>query len=446
MKLPRTLFCALHVLCASGEMDGMVVSLGSAVLASALAGVALGCTDESDPRTWIDRLDNPKRRSDAIHKLTLFYDDGLSRYSELPPDTRAAGDLKSFLDQIVDALSKTYLAGGLDRQTRAALMKRFVARRESFTEPIIVKALKEFEIGGSDEEIQGACAWIEAMAKGWNRPKPSIVDPLSALLSKVRVSQPEKGPLVQSLTAALASITGLQLQRRGGLEHWPVGVLEILRLFRHYHTFARPTVGPLEPCTVAFSAPTGYSMFVTPEDESLTENGKTYSIGCFVNHSCRGSPGVTSTSLGRRVHRYDGWERVSESYSVSMQFKEVRDAMNQDESWYHVWDVYFVCESRQPATVHLSDYRRHQLSLAGDDSKEAKLIANWLATNSRKDVWIKLKVSPSGHVAVAPIKIGGDRSRTNGLAGLMKAIAGWSFPAFDRKSEDDWSMDVRFYM
>src|SRR6478735_8201539 len=88
------------------------------VLASSLLG---GCADENDPKTWAKRLDDPAQRVPAIKRLDSFFNDAMGAASGA--NKREDEKVKKVLDDAVEPLAKTYIAGGLDEKTRKDLMK-----------------------------------------------------------------------------------------------------------------------------------------------------------------------------------------------------------------------------------------------------------------------------------------------------------------------------------
>ncbi len=84
--------------------------------------------------------------------------------------TRASNDagapeVKQLLDTIVDPLTKQYTGGGLDDLTRTDLMKFLAETHDPRSQPALAKALKDFEMGKTDDEVRVACESINAMAK-----------------------------------------------------------------------------------------------------------------------------------------------------------------------------------------------------------------------------------------------------------------------------------------
>src|SRR5579863_4025234 len=146
MKTVRTLCCTLRMLSATAGIAAPLAGL-------ALASTLLACEDENDPKTWVKRLDDPAQRANAIKRLTQFYEDDMTRAS----NDAGAPQVKALLDAIVDPMTKQYTGGNLDDKTRTDLMKFLGETHDSRTQPAIAKALKDFEMGKTDDEIRVSC-------------------------------------------------------------------------------------------------------------------------------------------------------------------------------------------------------------------------------------------------------------------------------------------------
>ncbi|MEO7109305.1 MAG: hypothetical protein ABI183_02610, partial [Polyangiaceae bacterium] len=103
-------------LLAACMVRGVVMVVPVALLvASATSLVA--CADENDPKTWVKRLDDPAQRAAAITRLSQFYEDAVTEAQGKRDDAK----VQAVLADIVDPLTKTYLAGNLDDKTRVQL-------------------------------------------------------------------------------------------------------------------------------------------------------------------------------------------------------------------------------------------------------------------------------------------------------------------------------------
>ncbi len=195
MKTVRTLCCTLRMLSATA---GIAAPLAGIALASAL----VACEDENDPATWVKRLDDPAQRANAIKRLTQFYEDDMTRAS----NDASAPEVKQLLDTIVDPLTKQYTGGGLDDLTRVDLMKFLAETHDPRSQPALAKALKDFEMGKTDDEVRVACESINAMAKGGVQLDKTTVDPLWDTFSKFQLSKAQSQRLYQNLHDAIINV------------------------------------------------------------------------------------------------------------------------------------------------------------------------------------------------------------------------------------------------
>jgi hypothetical protein len=200
MKTVRGLCCTLRLLSAGPTVIAPILGGVAAPFATGAALVA--CDDENDPKTWVKRLDDPAQRANAIKRLTQFYEDDMTRAT----NDASAPEVKQLLDQIADPLTKQYTAGGLDDKTRIDLMKFLAETHDPRTQPAVAKALKDFEMGKTDDEGRVACESINAMAKAGIKLEPTVIDELWAVFSKFRVSQTTSQRLYQALHDAVVNV------------------------------------------------------------------------------------------------------------------------------------------------------------------------------------------------------------------------------------------------
>ena len=159
MKTVRSLCCTLRLLSAATGIAAAPVATMAATLA--IASTLVACDDENDPKTWVKRLDDPAQRANAIKRLTQFFEDDMTQAS----NDATAPEVKELLDTIVDPLTKQYTGGSLDEKTRTDLMKFLAETHDPRTQPALAKALKDFEMGKTDDEVRVSCESINAMAK-----------------------------------------------------------------------------------------------------------------------------------------------------------------------------------------------------------------------------------------------------------------------------------------
>jgi hypothetical protein len=193
MKTVRTLCCTLRLLSFSAT-----AALPLALCASAL----IACDDENDPKTWVKRLDDPAQRANAIKRLTQFYEDTMTKAS----NNASAPEVKSLLDVMVEPMSKQYMTGGLDEKTRVDLMKFLAETHDPRTQPALAKALKDFEMGKTDDEGRVACSSILAMAKAGVKLDQSLIDELWSMFSRFKLSKAQSERLYHAVHDAILQV------------------------------------------------------------------------------------------------------------------------------------------------------------------------------------------------------------------------------------------------
>jgi len=188
--------CALRLLAAAASAAAPVAAL--------VAGGSLitACDDENDPKTWVKRLDDPAQRSKAIERLASFYEDGMTKAGNNQSDPA----IKELLDTIIDPLTKTYTAGGLDDKTRTDLMKFLAETHDTRTQPAIAKALSSFEMGKTDDEARVSCDSINAMVKNGVKIDQSVVDNLWTVFAGFHLSKTTSQRLYQGLHDAILGV------------------------------------------------------------------------------------------------------------------------------------------------------------------------------------------------------------------------------------------------
>jgi hypothetical protein len=193
MKTVRRLCCTLRLLSA--------VTTVAAPLAVASA-VIVACDDENDPKTWVKRLDDPVHRADAIKRLAQFYEDGMTRAG----NDAAAPDIKAMLDVIVDPLTKQYTGGNLDDKTRVDLMKFLAETHDLRTQPALSKALQDFEMGKTDDEVRVTCESILAMNRAGAKFDRPLLDQLWGVFAKFKLSDAKSERLYRALHDSIVAL------------------------------------------------------------------------------------------------------------------------------------------------------------------------------------------------------------------------------------------------
>ncbi len=203
MKTVRTLCCTLRLLSAASGLAGPLGASMAAPLVLGLAGATLvACDDENEPSTWVKRLDDPAQRANAIKRLTQFYEDDMTRAS----NNASAPEVKQLLDTIIDPMTKQYTAGGLDDKTRTDLIKFLAETHDPRTQPALAKALKDFEMGKTDDEVRVSCESINAMAKAGVKLEPTLLAELWNVFAGFKLSKAQSQRLYQALHEAIVNV------------------------------------------------------------------------------------------------------------------------------------------------------------------------------------------------------------------------------------------------
>jgi hypothetical protein len=196
MRTARTVVCTLRLMSAAASVAApLSVLLG-------VGAMLVACDDDNDPKTWVKRLDDPATRANAVKRLTQFYEDGMTKAS----NDAGAPEIKSLLDTIVEPMAKTYTAGGLDEKTRIDLMKFLAETHDPRTQPAIAKALKDFEMGKTDDETRAACDSINAMSKAGVKLDQTVIDELWNVFARFQISKAKSERLYHAVQDAVLQV------------------------------------------------------------------------------------------------------------------------------------------------------------------------------------------------------------------------------------------------
>ena len=189
----------------SAQVFGVLTRLAlvaPVVLVSSAAVVA--CADENDPKTWAKRLDDPAQRVPAIKRLDSFFNDAMG--AATTPNKHEDPKVKGILDDSVEPLTKTYIAGGLDEKTRKDLMKLLGDMADVRAAPAYAKAFKDYEPGKNDEDVKYAAQGTTSLAKAGPIADQGLVDALWDCFAKFRPSQAKSINLVKDLQNAVMTV------------------------------------------------------------------------------------------------------------------------------------------------------------------------------------------------------------------------------------------------
>lgn len=180
--------------------------LSSACLAAAPVVIAstclAGCADENDPKTWVKRLDDPAQRAPAIKRLDEMFNAAMGSASNNREDPK----VKAVIDDSVEALAKTYTAGGLDDKTRKDLIKLIADMGDPRGAPALAKAFKDYEPGKNDDDVKFAAQGSSRLSTTGKLTDQNLVDALWDCFAKFRPSQAKSINLVKDLQSAVKTV------------------------------------------------------------------------------------------------------------------------------------------------------------------------------------------------------------------------------------------------
>ena len=163
-------------------------SAAAATLALALTtgggSLIAGCADESDPATYVKRLDDPATRAPAVSRLIQFYEDKMTQ----DKGDRNGEQVKPLLELIVGPMTERCVAGAgdeLDDRTKSKLIKFLADSRDPKAEPCFIKTLKEYKPDVTEEDVRSVCRAISAMKL------KSAAGPLLEVFTKIHNSKPK---------------------------------------------------------------------------------------------------------------------------------------------------------------------------------------------------------------------------------------------------------------
>lgn len=176
----------------------------AAVLAPVVVAASplVACSDENDPKTWAKRLDDPATRAPAVKRLGEMFDSAMSAANNNRDDAK----VKAVVDDSIDALTKTYTAGGLDDKTRKDLMKIIADMGDPRGGPAFAKAFKDYEPGKNDDDVKFAAQGISRLAKDDKLTDTNLVDALWECFAKFQPSKAKSINLVKDLQGAVKTV------------------------------------------------------------------------------------------------------------------------------------------------------------------------------------------------------------------------------------------------
>ena len=167
------------------------------VAAAAVCAVSVaGCADENDPLTHVDRLKDPATRPGAVNRLVQFFEDAMTRDEK----NREGKTVKPLLDKIVKPMNEVCVAGDLDERTNSKLIKFMSDARHADAEPCLVKALKDYKVDSTEEDIRWAARAVGATKMA------SAAGPLLDVFTKMKPSKPKAQAVYRDVYDAMISL------------------------------------------------------------------------------------------------------------------------------------------------------------------------------------------------------------------------------------------------
>ena len=176
-----------------GAISGTVVVTSTCIV---------GCADENDPKTWVKRLDDPAQRAPAIKRLDEMFNGAMGQSNNNRDDPK----VKAVVDDSIEGLAKTYVAGGLDEKTRKDLIKLIADMGDPRSAPALAKALKDYEAGKNDEDVKYAAQGTMRLAQANKLNDQALIDALWECFSKFQPSKAKSINLVKDLQSAVKTV------------------------------------------------------------------------------------------------------------------------------------------------------------------------------------------------------------------------------------------------
>lgn len=168
----------------------------SLIIGVLCAALAAGCADENDPQTHVKRLNDPVTRSAAVSRLVTFFEDAMSKDNK----DRNGPNVTKLLDQIIEPMTKACTSGDLDDKTQSKLIRFMYDARDKRGADCIVKALKEYKVDSTEEDVRWA-----ARAAGALKLQAASA-PLFEVFVKLRPSKPKASTIYRDVHDALIEL------------------------------------------------------------------------------------------------------------------------------------------------------------------------------------------------------------------------------------------------
>ncbi len=162
------------------------------------SSVLVGCADENDPKTWVERLDDPQKQPSAIKRLIQFYEDAMTRDKK----DREGPTVKPLLDTIVEPLTKVCTDGNLQERTRSTLVKFLADSHDKRAEPCFKKTLADYKPDTNEEDVR----WV--MRAAGKMKLTSLTPEAFKVFTTIQVSKPKASLIYRDVNDAILELVG----------------------------------------------------------------------------------------------------------------------------------------------------------------------------------------------------------------------------------------------
>ena len=154
---------------------------------AASSATLVGCEDENDPKTWVDKLANDARRPGATSRLRRLFESTMATTS--PPNNPRDPAVRHFLDVALPALVTSFNAHTDDTVSRREAIEILAQSQDPRAIPALTAALT-FRPGNGDSEriaLQSVQALKEMAGRADGIPdaqKPQVIQALVATIDR----------------------------------------------------------------------------------------------------------------------------------------------------------------------------------------------------------------------------------------------------------------------
>ena len=168
----------------------LLVALFAGILTTSatliLAGTVVGCTDERVPETYVERLNDPLKRTAAVKRLIQFYEDAMTNDKK----DRKGKHVKPLLEMIITPLADIAMKGDLDQKTQGQVLSFLADTNDKRAGKALAKAVSDYK--PDDKRGEKFDADMANVVRGLGTLKvPEASAPLLKLFVDLRASYPK---------------------------------------------------------------------------------------------------------------------------------------------------------------------------------------------------------------------------------------------------------------